>query len=52
MAAQSELREWLSNPPEGCCLESFEPLTTWVVIMQGPEATGGLPKLYDGEVYR
>ena len=29
---------WLTcrmrSPPEGCCLESCEPMTSWVVIMQ------------------
>lgn len=46
---QSELRDWLANPPEGCILESFEPITTWVILMQGPD---GGARLYDGEVFR
>lgn len=51
---QSELNEWLLNPPEGCNLESFEPVTSWVVHMQGPENSPapGLPRLYDGELFR
>eukprot|EP00208_Stichococcus_sp_RCC1054_P006186 CAMPEP_0206139634 /NCGR_PEP_ID=MMETSP1473-20131121/6797_1 /ASSEMBLY_ACC=CAM_ASM_001109 /TAXON_ID=1461547 /ORGANISM="Stichococcus sp, Strain RCC1054" /LENGTH=155 /DNA_ID=CAMNT_0053533505 /DNA_START=215 /DNA_END=679 /DNA_ORIENTATION=+ len=48
---QSELREWSSNPPEGACLESCEPLMNWVILMQGPDGFGGL-HLYDNEVYR
>ncbi|CAD7701519.1 unnamed protein product [Ostreobium quekettii] len=47
---QGELRDWLKAAPEGCALESYEPLTNWVVIMQGPE--GGLARLYEGEVFR
>ncbi|EFJ44486.1 hypothetical protein VOLCADRAFT_95153 [Volvox carteri f. nagariensis] len=46
---QSELNEWLRNPPEGCCLESYEPMTSWVIIMQGPEGHG---RLYADEVFR
>ncbi|KAK9799764.1 hypothetical protein WJX73_001787 [Symbiochloris irregularis] len=51
---QSELNDWLQHPPEGCSLESFEPLTKWVIMMQGPEnaAAPGLPRLYDGELFR
>mmetsp|Transcript_37045 Transcript_37045/g.82365 ORF Transcript_37045/g.82365 Transcript_37045/m.82365 type:complete len:166 (+) Transcript_37045:221-718(+) len=49
---QSELNDWLKNPPEGCCLESYEPdITKWVIIMQGPETSGGL-RLYDDQVFR
>lgn len=36
---QSELNEWLRSPPEGCRLVQFDPLTTWVVEMQGPETS-------------
>lgn len=49
---QSELREWVSSPPEGCCLETVPEetlLTEWVILMQGPETP---PRLYDGEVFR
>ena len=48
---QSELKEWINAPPEGCCLESCEPVLQWVILMQGPEACGGR-SLYDGEVFR
>ncbi|PNW87556.1 hypothetical protein CHLRE_02g141450v5 [Chlamydomonas reinhardtii] len=48
---QSELNEWMRSPPEGCCLESCEPMTSWVVIMQGPEGAGGV-RLYSDEVFR
>ena len=24
--AQSELKEWINAPPEGCCLESCDPV--------------------------
>lgn len=37
---QSELREWMTSPPDGCALEptpSGEPsLTEWVIAMAGP----------------
>lgn len=42
---QSELADWMRNPPDGCCLESCEPMTHWVIIMQGPEGGG---RLYEG----
>ena len=48
---QSELKEWINAPPEGCCLESCDPVLQWVILMQGPEACGGR-SLYDGEVFR
>lgn len=48
---QSELNDWGRNPPDGCCLESCEPMTQWVVIMAGPEGAGGM-RLYEGEVFR
>ena len=48
---QSELKEWVTAPPDGCALERVPDdaaaLTEWVVLMQGPET-----KLYDGELYR
>ena len=51
---QSELNEWLNSPPEGCSLDSFEPMTTWIVNMQGPETAPapGMARLYDGELFR
>lgn len=49
---QSELTDWLKNPPEGCCLESFEPITKWTIIMQGPDGAKGMPRLYEGEIFR
>jgi ubiquitin-conjugating enzyme E2 W/release factor glutamine methyltransferase len=49
---QSELNDWGRNPPEGCCLESCEPMTHWVVLMAGPEAAAGMPRLYEGETFR
>lgn len=49
---QSELTDWGRNPPDGCCLESCEPITHWTIIMAGPEGSAGLPRLYDGEVFR
>ena len=48
---QSELREWMNAPPDGCCLESCEQLLQWVILMQGPEAAGGR-SLYQDEVFR
>jgi len=48
---KSELKEWINAPPEGCCLESCDPVLQWVILMQGPEACGGR-SLYDGEVFR
>lgn len=49
---QSELRDFTRNPPDGCRLESFEPITTWIIHMDGPEATPGMPNLYEGEKFR
>lgn len=49
---QSELTDWGRNPPDGCCLESCEPITHWTIIMAGPEGSAGLPRLYEGEVFR
>lgn len=51
---QSELKDWCKNPPEGCSLESEtpDPIFTWVILMQGPEPCKGMPRLYEGEVYR
>ena len=49
---QSEMTDWMRNPPEGCCLESCEPMMTWVVLVAGPDASPDMPKLYDGKVFR
>lgn len=49
---QSELTDWGRNPPDGCCLESCDPITHWTIIMAGPEGSAGLPRLYEGEVFR
>eukprot|EP00775_Hariotina_reticulata_P002981 gene2981-3264_t len=49
---QSELNDWGKNPPDGCCLESCEPMTSWVIIMSGPDPAAGMPRLYEGEVFR
>jgi len=49
---QSELNDWGKNPPDGCCLERCEPMTNWVIIMTGPEPAAGMPRLYEGEVFR
>ena len=43
---QNELKDWLQNPPEGCRLLSCDPLTIWVVEIQGPDTP-----LYRGHVY-
>lgn len=49
---QSELHDWGRNPPDGCCLESCEPMTHWVVLMSGPETPAGAAQLYEGELFR
>jgi hypothetical protein len=49
---QSELTDWGRNPPDGCCLEACDPITHWTIIMAGPEGSAGLPRLYEGEVFR
>jgi hypothetical protein len=49
---QTELREWQNNPPEGCLLDDCEDLTTWRILMQGPDPVQGLPALYADELYR
>lgn len=51
---QSELKEWLRSPPEGCRLMSSDNITEWVVLIEGPDSPGapGLPRLYEGEVFR
>ncbi|GAX73321.1 hypothetical protein CEUSTIGMA_g775.t1 [Chlamydomonas eustigma] len=49
---QSELKDWTNNPPEGFLLESCEPMTTWVIMMKGPETPPGAERLYDGKVFR
>ena len=45
---QSELQDWLRSPPEGCRLLQFDPLTTWVVEMLGPESSPCGSPLYRG----
>lgn len=48
---QSELREWLTSPPDGCSLEptpSGEPsMTEWVLNMAGPPGS-----VFAGEAFR
>jgi hypothetical protein len=51
-APQSELNDWGKSPPDGCGLEAYEPITQWVIIMEGPEASKGMPRLYEGQVFR
>ncbi|EIE21250.1 UBC-like protein [Coccomyxa subellipsoidea C-169] len=51
---QSELSDWLLDErrPEGCHLESFEPLLSWIVVIDGPDVAPGMPNLYAGERFR
>eukprot|EP00884_Botryococcus_braunii_P022627 jgi/Botrbrau1/9048/Bobra.0376s0024.1 len=51
---QSELTDLLQKPPEGCRLESFDPLMTWIIQMEGPDCppAPGYPRLYEHEIYR
>ena len=46
---QSELREWMSCPPEGACLEN-EPssLSEWTIIMTPPDCA----RIYENEIFR
>ena len=46
--SQSELREWLLHPPEGCTLIEHEPVLTWVIEMKGPDKEHTGCALYDG----
>ena len=50
---QSELREWVESPPEGCSLESVPGDAAWskewTILMQGPETA---PRLYANDVFR
>lgn len=48
---QSELTDWLLDDrrPEGCRLESFEPLLNWVVVIDAPQTP---PYLYRGQTFR
>ena len=41
----------MNSPPDGCYLESCEELLRWVILMQGPEASGGRA-FYEDEVFR
>ena len=45
---QSELRDFTRNPPDGCALEACEPITSWHIRMDGPEAAPGMPAFYEG----
>ena len=57
---QSELNEWLINPPEGCRLLQFEPLTLWVIEIAGPDTSpsqtnprgGEGSPLYQGQFFK
>ena len=51
MCPQSELTDWLLDDrrPEGCRLESFEPLLNWVILIDGPQTP---PYLYRGQTFR
>lgn len=49
---QSELNEWMLHPPEGCSLQQFEPLTTWVIEMAGPDSSPSEPPLYRGQRFQ
>jgi ubiquitin-protein ligase len=40
----SEMKDWINLPPEGCKLTSCEPMTQWVVEIEGP-------LMYTGEVF-
>ena len=48
---QSELTDWLLDDrrPEGCRLESFEPLLNWVISIDAPQTP---PYLYRGQTFR
>ena len=48
---QSELTDWLLDDrrPEGCRLESFEPLLNWVIVIEAPKTS---PYLYRGQNFR
>jgi len=46
------MKDWLQNPPEGCLLEEYEPMTVWTILMQGPDASQGMPRLYENELFR
>lgn len=48
---QSELTDWLLDDrrPEGCRLESFEPLLNWVIVIDAPQTP---PYLYRGQTFR
>lgn len=48
---QSELTDWLLDDrrPEGCRLESFEPLLNWVIVIEAPKTP---PYLYRGQNFR
>lgn len=51
VGVQSELRDWLQHPPDGCRLVQYEDLHTWIIELQGPESPCQ-PQLYVGETFR
>lgn len=48
---QSELRQWANDPPEGAVLEQCEPVTSWGILIQGPDTVDGT-NFYSSEIYR
>lgn len=48
---QSELTDWLLDDrrPEGCRLESFEPLLNWIIVIEAPKTP---PYLYRGQNFK
>ncbi len=38
--------------PEGFLLESCEPMTTWVIHMQGPDTSTSGTRMYEGRLFR
>ena len=47
LAPQSELRDWLQHPPDGCRLVQYDDLRAWIIELQGPESPCQ-PQLYLG----
>lgn len=49
--SQSELTDWLLDDrrPEGCRLESFEPLLNWIIVIEAPKTP---PYLYRGQNFK
>jgi hypothetical protein len=50
-ALQSELRQWANDPPDGAVLEQCEPVTSWGILVQGPDTVGDT-QLYANEIFR